>query len=79
MKLKKSNVQFKVNNRLIKFVVVHNLNKRFGMSFNDALDNWLARTNEFTATSLCEYIKSKDESFVAMTEKQYKRLFAIDK
>lgn len=74
MNLLKSKVEFKVNNRPITFVIIHNLKNRFGMSFNDALDNWLARTNEFTATSLCEYIKSKDESFVAMTEKQYKRL-----
>ena len=76
MKLLKANVEVKVNDKWIKFTIIHNLHNRFGMSFIDALDNWLVRTNTFTATSLCKYIKSKDESFVAMTEKQYKRLFA---
>ena len=74
MRLNKTDVEFKVNGRPVKFVIIHNLQNKFGMSFDGALDNWLARTNKYTAKSLCKYIMSKDESFVAMTEKQFKRL-----
>ena len=74
LQFQKADVRFNVNDKPIRFIVIHNLPKMRGMRFEDALDNWLARTNTFTAYSLCKYIMSKDESFVAMTEKQYKRL-----
>lgn len=74
MKLIKADVQFNVDDKPVKFSVIHNLPKDFGLSFNDALDNWLARTKKFTAKSLCNYIRSKNTGFVAMTETEYKRL-----
>ncbi len=74
IKLIKADVQFKVGNRPVKFSVIHNLENKWGLSFDAAFENWLVRTKTFTVKSLCEYIASKDEGFVAMPESQYKRL-----
>lgn len=74
MKLNRADIEFKINGTPIKFSVIHNLSNRFGMSFNDAFENWIVRTKKYTAKSLCKYIMSKDQSFVAMTEKQFQRL-----
>jgi hypothetical protein len=70
----KADVKFNVNNKSIKFSVIHNLEDNFGMSFNAALDSWLARTNKHTDKSLCKYIRSKGEEFIAFTEKEYEEL-----
>jgi len=69
MELIKSDIEFKIDGRLYKFSIIHNL-----QSINDALDSWLVRTKKYTASQLCKYIMSKDESFVAMTEAHYNRL-----
>lgn len=73
-KLIKADVQFNVAGKPVKFSVIHNMPKTFGLSFDCALDNWLARTKTFTAKSLCRYIMSKQYNVVAMTESEYKRL-----
>jgi hypothetical protein len=79
MKIVKADVQFNVNRKKftqkVKFSIIHNLPEKQGMSFNDALENWCARTRDFSPESLCAYIMSKftsaDEYF-ALTEEQYK-------
>lgn len=60
MGLMKSDVSFEVYNESISFSIVHNMPEIKGLSFNDALNNWLARTTEYTAESLCKYVKSKN-------------------
>lgn len=74
MEFIKSDVKIKVDGKQVNFSVIHNLPKTFGLSFDDALDNWLARTQKFTAKSLVNYINSKDTGYIAMTEKQYHRI-----
>jgi len=74
MKLWRADIEFDVSGRHIKFSIIHNLQNVKGMDFYGALDCWLARTKNFTASSFCRYIMSKNESFVAMTEKQFNRL-----
>ena len=39
--------------------IITNLPDAKGLSANDAFENWLARTNEFTEESLAKYINSK--------------------
>jgi hypothetical protein len=58
------------------FFVYHNMPETFGLNIDCALYNWLARTNEFNENSFCDYIKSK--GFIALTEKQFKKL-AVNK
>jgi hypothetical protein len=70
-------VEFNVGKSHVKFKVIHNLSGTFGMNFDGALNAWLARTKNYTANSLCHYIKSKDESFIAMTEAQYQKLLKL--
>lgn len=74
MNLRSHKIQFEVNGKKYQYIIVHNLPDTFGMNIEGALDNWLARTNNFKAKSLCKYIMSKDNSFVAMTESQYNRI-----
>jgi hypothetical protein len=68
----KAEVKFNVKGKEVRFNIIHNLSETFGMDFNSALYNWLARTKKFKAKNLCEYINSK--GFIAMTEQEYKKL-----
>mgnify|MGYP003395882843 CR=1 FL=1 len=71
MHLIKADVQFNVNGQPVSFSIIHNMPSAFGVSFDCALDNWLARTNEFTEKSLCEYIKSKQPEVIAVSYTEY--------
>ena len=70
----KADVKFKTDNKPIEFQVVHNLPEIQGLCFEAAVVNWLARTNKYTAKSLCEYIMEKDSVHICMTISQWKRL-----
>lgn len=70
----KAQVEFKVNDRPVSFAVIHNMPNVFGVSFDCALDCWLARTKHYTAKSLVKYINSKNTESVAMTESDYERI-----
>ncbi len=62
MKLQQNTIQFRVNGKLTQFTVEHNLPNTHGMDIDNAIENWANRTKEYTAESLCEYIKGKDGS-----------------
>jgi hypothetical protein len=70
----KTDIEFKVNGRAIKFSVYHNLPKTRGLSMDDAVTNWVYRTKKYTAKSLCRYIMDKETEFICMTEETYKEL-----
>ena len=74
LKLMEATCEFNVDGIQVKFKVIHNLPEIKGMSFMDAFNSCLYRTKTYTSISLCNYIKKKDDSFIAMTESQYKRL-----
>ena len=74
MGLIKSDVSFEVNGVLVSFSIVHDLPDTPGLSFDDALQNWLARANEFTAESFCKYVLSKNTGHTVLTEDQYKKI-----
>lgn len=69
-----ADVQFKVDSKLIKFQVVHNLDESKGLSFNKALENWAYRTDKYTAKSLCNYIMSKSQNTICMTMSKWNKL-----
>lgn len=69
----KTIIQFKVYGQQYKFAVVHNLPKIPGLRIEDALDNWLARTDDYTAESFCEYINDKPIEYSAMTEEEFEK------
>lgn len=79
MQFYKADVKFKVKGKPVQFSVIHNLPDVFGLSFDNALDNWIVRTKEYTAESLCQYIMSKQTDHVAMTEEQFERLKKLGK
>lgn len=56
------------------FKVYHNLPEIKGLSLDDALQNWLVRTNKFTAGSLCAYIRKKNTEYKIYTENEWKDL-----
>lgn len=62
-KLQNTNVSFKVGKKEYSFNVWHNLPENSGLSLSDAVQNWICRTNDYTAKSLCNYIDSKDTGF----------------
>lgn len=74
MKVTKSEIQFNVNGSPVSFAIVHDLPEQFGLSISDALNNWLIRTEVFTAESLCAYINSKGTGHKAITEAEYEKL-----
>jgi len=70
-KVTRSEVSFKANGKQISLVVIHDLPNKPGLSIEDALQNWLARTVDYTSESLCKYILSKNTGHIAMTEEQF--------
>lgn len=62
--LKIGDVQFKVGGKPHKFSVINNLPGTFGLSLEGAVDNWLARTDDYSADSFCKYVTSKDSSII---------------
>lgn len=57
--MEKADIEFKARGKKIKFSVNHNLSE-FGLNIEDAVHNWVYRTNEYTAKSFCQYVVSKD-------------------
>lgn len=73
----RARVSFQVEKEPVDFSIVHNINPNDGMgSIEDALDNWLARTNEYTAKSLVNYINSK-KVHQAYTYEQFENITHI--
>jgi len=58
-------VEFYVGKKKTSFSIITNLENVSQFTVSAAVDSWAARTNDFTAISLCEYIKSKDSQFTA--------------
>ena len=57
----------------ISFKIIHNLPEVPGMCIDDALQNWIPRTDTYTAKSFCDYINSKKTGFICMTEDAYNK------
>lgn len=54
--------------------IVHNIESEGNInSFQSALDSWLARTDDYTADSFCNYINSKG-IHKAMTKQDFLKL-----
>lgn len=76
-KITVSEVNFKVGRKKHHFRVFHNLPGTFGNSIEGAVDNWLARTEDYRPESLCKYINSKSDltpDTICLTEAQYDKL-----
>lgn len=63
-KLTETTIEFSLDCMPRQFVVEHNLSEHSGLSIEDALNSWLARTKQFTVKSFCKYVKSKDINFI---------------
>lgn len=74
--LQKANIEFNVDGKPVKFSVIHNLPANFGLNIDGAVDNWLARTEEYTAQSLVDYINSKNTGYFCITEREYNKIMA---
>jgi hypothetical protein len=72
-KVTRSEVSFEANGKPITIVVIHDLPNVRGLSFDDALNIWVARTIDYTSESLCKYILSKKTGHIAMTEEQFEK------
>jgi hypothetical protein len=70
IKLKQTVVKFSTKTKNIEFIVYQNLLE----FFDNALTCWLARTNEYTKESLCDYINSKNMEYRCMTKQDYGQL-----
>lgn len=74
MKITESHISFKVGKKKHEFKVYNDLPETFGLNIECALDNWLARTDDYSSESLCDYVTSKNTGHFCITEKQYKRI-----
>lgn len=52
-------IKFNHGNIKVRFIVKHNL-EEYGLNIEDALTNWLVRTDEYTSKSFCDYVVSKN-------------------
>ncbi len=71
--LERAYIGFNVGKERVEFTVIHNIHS-YGQSIESALDNWLARTDEYTVDSFCEYVESKDIKFMCLHEKLKSKL-----
>lgn len=61
-----------------KFIIVHNFSTLEGNinSFDAAFDSWIARTDDFSAKSFVDYVKSKKEhGRIFMTHEDFLRFY----
>ena len=68
IELYEAEIEFKVKGKKVNFKIIHNIPNQI----NNAFESWVYRTKNYTDLDFCEYIKSKDLSFVAITEKEFK-------
>lgn len=66
MKLHEAEIKFKDSS--MNFKIYHNLPETFGLNIEGAVTNWQFRTEEYTAESLKNYILSKTQDCVVLTE-----------
>lgn len=63
-------VRFSIEDEITEFNITHNLPDVRGMSIEDAVVNWLFRTDDYSVESLCDYINDKDIGHVAFPSKE---------
>jgi hypothetical protein len=69
-KLTRSQITFKVDGVPHELDIVHNLPNQFGLSIENALDNWLARTKDYTEEAFIKYINDKNTAFICVSFKE---------
>lgn len=69
-----ASIQFSVGKKKIEFKIYHNLPETKGLSFQNAFDSWVNRTDEYTDESLCDYINDKNTGYLVFTEKEWEVL-----
>ncbi len=71
MQMTNSTVNFNVHDEPRSFNIVHNLPDVPGLRIEDALENWLARTDDYSADSFVKYIRSKETDYSVFTEDEF--------
>lgn len=72
--LASTDIEFKVDGIPYSFTIFHNLPEKPGLSLQDALNNWIHRTEDYTAQSFVNYIDSKKQGFYALTEGEFAKV-----
>lgn len=67
MALYEAEIEYRVNNKDVKFTIVHNIPN----DINIAFETWVYRTKKHTAECFCEYLLNKDFNNVAMLKSDY--------
>lgn len=57
--LKVGTVEFFVGKVRHRFKVINDMPETHGLSHNDAVTNWVHRTDNYSAQSFCDYVESK--------------------
>lgn len=70
---KETEFELSINKKKWRFKIIHDMPEIFGLSINDAFENWLVRTDDYTPESFKAYIDSKNIGATVYTEKQYKQ------
>lgn len=63
-------IKFFIGDQLHSFNVKHNFPQVQGLDIRAAADNWLARTNDYTVESFCEYVNSKRTGYTCRPSKK---------
>lgn len=69
-------VKFNLNGKPVEFNIYNNMPDIPGFRLSDAVDNWLARTDDLSDQSLCDYINIKDAGFKAYTQAEWDKIFS---
>jgi len=63
-KLRIESIEFTINDVPYRYKVRHNLPNRHGESINDAVNQWLIRTDDYSIGSFIEYVNSKNTGVI---------------
>lgn len=69
-------VSFKVGKKEVSFSVWHNLPEESPLNLNNAINSWVYRTKDYTALSLCKYIRKKKTGYLIMTSYEFTKFQA---
>lgn len=77
MNICETKVCFIANETQYEFFAYHNLSD-FGINIGDAVHNWIARADNFTDNSFCDYVKRKDSNIVCLTQSEFKKASILE-
>lgn len=71
---KQAQIRFNMDGEDIEFSIIHNLPDDLTQDMGNALETWVASTDQHDAFSFCAYLMSKSDDFIAFSEEDLMKM-----